>query len=723
MKNTARTPFWDFNPRIFAEGFRQLRTVGILALVILCLAAVLLPVGLAIDAYAYLEEGEKVTQSLVSLMDMHPLNALPMYTIALIMPLMVFGFMNKRRSSDFYHAIPVNRSALFISLFTSIMAWIVLVVVASSALSVCTTLCFPTVFQLNLSSIVPFMCSSLAGALLVTGCVSMAMCITGTIFNNLLVAALIFFGPRLLMMYVSLLLQNAVNILPNTLDTPLLDFSYNIPMGIPYTILFMGDGTVEVLHNWDGILYTTIIGLLWFVTSLVLFRIRGSESAERPASTPLLQHVYRLTITFIVTLIPTWGIFACIQDPDRWDETSVFVIFVLYLLAAIAFCVYELITTKKPKELLRVAKTFPLVLVADIVLIIGLLFGMHATLAFRPSASEITSLSFSSLYSNIDKDYFEARASKVTIKDTAVIELAAKRLDEAAAENSPYGNIEDTHKSWSEVTTSDYLVTFRVKGAAKQRVLCFTEEETKVILNAMANNTEYQDIYQLPVLGHKTSVNFWELTQEQSNEVYRVMCEEVKALPYEQRIELLSGYYPDEQALNGVWISVETALGARDYSFEVALSAKHCPKATNLYLQYVYENGAEDREQLLNGLKNYTENAEKYEYTCFSVDLTTTNGEGYRIWVDATNDPQIGALLKTVAENIEDRAPKANEALYYLMYEYEDHQEDTEHPDGPEVRYEHYNTPVVLNAEGVAALDALAAINSSSVESDWYTAK
>ncbi len=706
MTSKTRSPFWDFSPRIFAEGFRQLRTVGILALVILCLAAVLMPVGLAIDAYAYLEEGQKVNQSLVSLMDMHPLNALPMYTMALIMPLMVFGFMNKRRSSDFYHAIPVNRSALFISLFASIMAWIVLVVVASSVLSVCITLCFPAVFQLNLSSIVPFMCSSLAGALLVTGCVSMAMCITGTIFNNLLVAALIFFGPRLLMMYVSLLLQDAVNILPNTLDTPLLDFSYNIPMGIPYTILYMGDGTVEVLHNWDGILYTTIIGLLWFVISLALFRIRGSEAAERPASTPLLQHAYRLIITFIVTLIPTWGIFACIQDPDLFEETVAFVIFVLYLLAAIAFCVYELITTKKPKELLRVAKTFPLVLLADIVLIVGLLIGMHATLSFRPSASEITSLSFSDLYTNIDKDYFEARASKVTIKDPAVIGLAAKRLEEAAEKNSPYGDIKDALKSWSEVETSDFLVTFRTKGATKQRVLCFTYEETQVILKAMASNTEYQNIYQLPALGHKTSVNFWELTQEQSNEVYRVMCEEVKALSYEQRLELLSGYYPDAQGLQA-WLSIETAIGAQNYNFEIALSAKHCPKAAKLYLQYEYENSAEDREQILCGIKDFAGYVKQYEYASFSADIISPGGESSNVYVEPTEDEQVDALLKKVAENVVDRAPTLTEPLYYFSFNYEESVEAEDLEDKYYAKYHHFYSGVVLNEEGRAALEAL----------------
>lgn len=714
MTNKIRSPFWDFNPRIFKEGFRQLRTVGILALVILCLAAVIAPVGIAIDCYSYLPEGEKVSQSLVSLMDMHPLVVAPMFTMALIMPLMVFGFLNKRRSSDFYHAIPVNRSALFISLFAAMMAWIVLVIVASSILSVITTLCFSELFHLNLTSILPFMCSCIAGSLLVAGCMTMAMCITGTIFNNLLVAALIFFGPRLLMMYVALLLTDAVYILPDTLNTPFLDFSYNIPMGIPYTMLFEGS-TSEVLHNWDGILYTTLIGLLWFLVSLVLFRIRGSESAERPASTPLLQHVYRLTVTFIVTLIPTWGILNCILDADMLNAPVLFVICVLYLVAAVVFCIYELITTKKPKQLLKVAKTFPLVLVADTVLIIGLLVGIHTSLAFRPDASEITSLSFTQRY-DLDDDYFAARAAKVSIKDKEVIALAAKRLDEAAAKNDPMGKIEGQYKYQYELSFYDYLVTFRTNGATKQRLLCFTDEEANIIFNAMEKNAEYQSIYQLPEPGNTTTVDIYDLTQTQSDEVYRMMCKEIAALPFEQRLQYLSGNHPADARVHA-YASVQTALGAKDYFLDIMLTEKYCPKATDLYLKYLHENTAEERDTLQAAASDFA--GVKNDTACLSVDVTKPDGNYYYLQVYYTEDPEINALLKQFAQNIEDRAPNTeNDLLYQISYHYE---EESQHKDGEyTVGYHHFSSYVVLNEDGIAALNALASLNSETIDVEWY---
>ena len=114
-----RTRFWDFDARIFGEGIRQLRIVGILFTVVMCLEALLIPIGTVIQAQQI--HTVEMTRSLVTLLRMHPLIVLPMYTLAPVAVLMLFSFLNKRRASDFYHAIPVTRAAMFISLFAAAM--------------------------------------------------------------------------------------------------------------------------------------------------------------------------------------------------------------------------------------------------------------------------------------------------------------------------------------------------------------------------------------------------------------------------------------------------------------------------------------------------------------------------------------------------------------------------------------------------------------------------
>ena len=212
MNSKSQNRIWDFSSRMFLEGLRQLKTVGILSLVIFSLIAMFFPLGDAISTIASATFSHEISRQLVNLHDLYPMVYLPMFTMAPIMVLMLFNFLNKRKSSDFYHALPVSRAALFISFFTAIAVWIIAVTVISTAVSVLTALCFPQVFQVNFSSIVKPILGSLAGSLLVTAGIALAMCVTGTLFNNLLISGVILFVPRLMFSYIANCLTNDIAI-------------------------------------------------------------------------------------------------------------------------------------------------------------------------------------------------------------------------------------------------------------------------------------------------------------------------------------------------------------------------------------------------------------------------------------------------------------------------------------------------------------------------------
>ncbi len=606
MKTTHRAPFWDFDFRVFGEAFRQLKTIGILALVVMCLAAALLPIGVAIEAYSYVQPeladpslsiiGSSITRELVTIIQVHPLSLAPMYTLALLMPLIGFSFLNKRRSSDFYHALPVSRAGVFISFFAAIMAWILVDLVASTAVSVVTLSCFPKLFQLVWSSVLPMLCASLAGALMVAGCMTFAMCITGTVFTNLLVAAMLFFGPRILMWYISSLIQSTVNILPHTMDIPILNVAYNIPLGILYGLLD-GVDTLNVLNNWSGCLYSAIIGVLYFVGALALFRTRRSEAAEQPAATPLLQTVYRLTLTFLVTLIPVYMIFESIQGEYKMDDSEWFGVFVLYILAALTFCIYELITTKKPKLLFKAAPTFLIVLVADVILIGCMSLGVNNILAFRPTAEQIQSISLETDGYNTDNvEYFNSLTAEVKITDPATIRTVAEHLARAAETNNPHGDLK------TEEDYECFNVTIRTKGAEKVRSLYFISEQADVIYNALKNNETYQASYHLPPLGNNTQISMWNISDEQAKAVYRLMSKDAEKLPFETRFDILQrNHYNDAQAFTET-VNISVFRYGEKYQLRIPLIAENYPNAYKLYLQYIYENEATDRKVVLEWL-------------------------------------------------------------------------------------------------------------------------
>lgn len=606
MKTKHRAPFWDFDFRVFGEAFRQLKTVGILALVIMCLAAALLPIGVAIETYSYAQPewtnssqdiiGSNITRELVTIVQVHPLSLAPMYTLALLMPLIGFSFLNKRRSSDFYHALPVSRAGVFISFFAAIMAWIVVDLLVSTAVSVITLSCFPKLFQLVWSSVLPTLCASLAGALMTAGCMTFAMCITGTVFTNLLVAALLFFGPRILMWYISSLIQSTVNILPNVMDIPILNVAYNIPLGVLFGVL-EGSSTVNVLNNWTGCIYTAVIGVLYFIGALVLYRIRHSEAAEQPAATPLLQTVYRLTLTFLVTLIPVYMIFESVQGKYTLDESECFGIFVLYILAALTFCIYELITTKKPKLLLKAAPTFLIVLAADLVLIGCMSLGVNNILAFRPTAEQIESVSFETHGYNTDNvAYFNSLTAEVNITDPATIRTVAEHLARAAEKNNPHGDLK------ADGDYECFNVTIRTKNTEKIRQLYFINEQAKVIYKALQNNATYQAAYHLPTLNSDTQLSMWKISDEQAKAVYRAMCKDVERLPFETRYDILQRDHYDEAQAFTETVNISIFRYGEKFRLHVPLIAEYYPNAYKLYLQYIYENETEDRKMVLDCL-------------------------------------------------------------------------------------------------------------------------
>lgn len=665
MKN--RMKFWDFNSRVFSETFRELRTVGILSIVILCLAAILLPMGQAISAIsAFKHFGTEITKDVVSLFTMHPFIIAPMYTIAILLPLMAFGFLNKRNTADFYHATPVSRSALFISRFFAAFLWIVLSVIISAAASAVTCLCFPAVFQYNFSSILPTVCAVLAGSLLVSGCMSLAMCITGTLFNNILIAALMMGLPRLILLFVALVLQEYVHILPSSMNSPLLDISYNLPLGIVINGLF-GNNASTALYNWHAILYTGVVGLILFFLCIPLFRVRHSEAATRPASTPLLQHVFRLTITFLVTLIPLWMVFGYIQNHTQNPETTgifIFVMLALYIVAALVFVIYELITNKKPKNLLKVAKTFPIVLAVDVIVLVALLISKHSILAFRPAPEDITAISFQQGNGQDEDSYYNRLTADIRLNDKEITELVSARLIKAAEKNDPTGGMDNASFLHSRT------FTVYTKYGAHQRRLCFEEPEIEKITATLSKNTEYQLAYNLPALSDNINVTITDLSDEEAKAVYQSLRLEMSSLPFEKRFPLLNGATITEEMQQTITphVNVQVVNGADTYYFGFALWEEYFPKSYEKYINYLFTSQTKDRSEIINVMKTVSVINEGDDGEVnFSFELCFPDGHRSMLHLTNFNEANVNGIIRPLAQYLSpNKVPGVTDTVLFV---------------------------------------------------------
>lgn len=137
-----------FSFRLYQEGLRQLRLIGIMGMVILGLEAILIPVGrvVSLRQMEHYAEGGRVSKELLNFPEMHPLLVLCFCVLAPLMVLYLFHFLNKRNASDFYHAIPETRLCLFISFFAAVVTWILAIIVVTSFISVAIFLCFRFIF-------------------------------------------------------------------------------------------------------------------------------------------------------------------------------------------------------------------------------------------------------------------------------------------------------------------------------------------------------------------------------------------------------------------------------------------------------------------------------------------------------------------------------------------------------------------------------------------------
>ncbi len=589
-----RTRFWDFDARIFGEGIRQLKIVGILFTVVMCLEALLIPIGTVIQAQQI--RTVEMTRSLVTLLRMHPLIVLPMYTLAPVAVLMLFSFLNKRRASDFYHAIPVTRAAMFISLFAAVMFWVLVSILASSAVSVVTCLCLSQQIQLDLSGVGMLLLNSFLGAAFVAACTALAMSITGTLFNNIVVAGLIFFAPRLLLTVCRMLIHGYVNILSGGIDGILLDASYNIPLGILTGVLSTADATT-ILHSYSSAAYTAVVAFVYFLAANLLFRLRKSEAAGYAAATPILQHVNRLVITFLVSLMPTSVLFLGMNSGS--GSTDMYYTVVLYIVAAVAFCVYELITTKKPKQLLKVAPTFLLVLAADAAMLLGVFLGCRSALAFRPTADEIRGISFTFL-ENGQSSYFSRHYADIILYDKDAYAVVSERLKICAENNNAISGIGD-----SDGGTAYYLTVkiYTGSNSVHERRLVFSADQLKVLEKAMDKSEAYRKIFTLPERDSGISPWHTQLSTDEADAVYDTMQKESKKLSFEQLYALLTnGDYP--KADNTLTqFSVEVTYRNKVYSFDVPLNTAYFPESCTLYLSYRYKSTEGMQDDMLQSLE------------------------------------------------------------------------------------------------------------------------
>ena len=338
-----------FSPRLFREGFRQLKIPGVLMTIFYSLIVVIEPME-RISSYYFPSSWWKREPKAV---DFHNIFYVLNYTAFLIVPVLIFWlfrFMMKRSTSDFYHSLPVSRVCLTVSFFASALTWMTVILLAQTAVGVLIHALYPAVFVVDYSSIWAGMLGQLTIGLLSGGYTLLALALTGTMMSGMVTAVLLAYVPLLASTILCEGMEDVYHSYHVGEWSPdgrvaFRSFINNFEDALELNLMNAFD---DPKHSVWQILVTLLIGIVIFLLAVLVMRFRKSETAGKPAICQGVHVAIRISGTLFVLWFLGNVLFGSIS-------------LVAIILALVAYLSYELLTTRRWYNLLKSLVWLPLV--------------------------------------------------------------------------------------------------------------------------------------------------------------------------------------------------------------------------------------------------------------------------------------------------------------------------------------------------------------------------
>jgi ABC-2 type transport system permease protein len=423
----------------------------------------------------------------------------------------------------------------------------------------------------------------------------------------------------------------------------------------------------QSLHTISSGIYTLIVGLIYIAGAAALFHMRKSEVAGQSAANRILQTVYRLCITFPICLISCYMIAQTILSGYTFNNSDIFGYAVIYIIAILVYFIYELITTRKWRNLVRAIPALGILLLMNLAYIGSIIGGYYSVLSIQPTANEIESVR---LLSNTTNDYFTAKTGTVHQTDEIIRQVVADQL--LYTNNTVRNNKQASFYNSVDNIYTQQQVAIYLKGRTIYRNILLRAEDYTTIAQQLGKNQAYRDAYMnLPKLGENgTAVNIYNLSTAQSTAVYNVMREEIAALDFEKWYTYLKSnlyssgeniYYgktdsSDEYVALPYSIVMSTSVGTSQYSWYFTLSSI-LPKTCQQVITYINQN---DEKNTLDILQQGTWSAQD-QITITGFNFTDQFGKEIAIEWNSYGDSSNAYFteqLKAFANSLESMAGK-----------------------------------------------------------------
>lgn len=640
-----------FHHGYFKEMFRQLKVAGIVSAVILMLSNF---VTLVTIITQYLSE--MYLDSTVSPIPDGMSIAMPMmsyvYIVSFILTFTAYNWLNRRSYSDFYHGLPIKRSQMYFSSFVAIMLWIFIGLTAYAVVQAILHAVFGTPYNYLLLLCVYL--NMLIGAIEVVGAVSIACAISGTRFVNLITSVVIIFIPRFMLTVLAVFIHSLTNgfFFIGKLSI-LFDPSYNI-FGTPYAFLtgFFLQGASITFGNVWAMLYSLAYSLLLVILGCIAFVKRRSELAGMPASNKLMQILIRTAIALPLLLLL---VFYIVQV-----NFSLIVTVVLVLFSFIFYCLYELISTRNVKKML---KAIPLYVIP---LGIAILYFVlpHAVKAAELSRKAATNnvkgyyvlqeqpISLFGIY-NTSKSYQDIIGSKIEFTDPESIQIITKAYER---------NVNQVKKG--EESSPIYTMNVRIDRKLGRDIYCelsLLGSEYYKLQSLQKENAEFMNCNTAFPTGRRF-YSIKGLNLREKRELVKLFEDEFNSLGIEDKLKIMendSGYdYLMPEFVSDVNLYISGCKGTENYTTSFKINEK-TPRTYKRYMEICNAKYGEKIKENINEMIYWTEHGGDmpdftiYFETVYSMsnisawDFVDGYDEGEKLPKDAS--PNLYEALKILA--------------------------------------------------------------------------
>ena len=654
-----------FSRGIYAEGMRRLRIFGLIVLSVGLLAEIAPPLIQRLDNSKYIGTGYMGTPDTVGFFAV--CYALPVIVLAVVplMTLLLFASFDRRAYCDFCHSLPYTRPCIFISSVAAVLTWTVGLMLMCGAAGVGIRLAMPQYYAVSFAGYGMYILTALLTALYMCFTVTLAASLTGTVFSNITLAALILAFPRFMLWMVTNQINDNLPLLCGNAYTPVLSPRYN-----PAVSMFLNSyGVDRTLTDRGPIIYSAVIVVLYAALSLFFFVRRKSEQAGSPAPGKFTQAVVRVCLAMMPATLGT----LLVMNGETYFGTA------LYILAVIVYFSYEILSTLKWKNIVRSLPALGAVVVLNLAVFGIITCATTVAKNYRPEAEDVSSVRIMNLTGTGNGAGLVTNAiSKVEITDKETVKTVTDALkfnldffnDRGTM---PYSYAEFKNDRYKEENTYIQITVALKDGCVtRYRFLSITPEELDSIAKRLAENDEYREAAMTlprPVLGSVSIGNLSStgyIPQKELMEIVDVFQDEILENGFEiwmRQLMFEGSLYNDWSTCERMFISY--GYGAADTPMQLPISAKLYPKTFKAACNLAWNTFSEldDITGVLDKACGGADEVSEYEYWRVTVTvLDKRNGESKSYTLSAYGENDTGSGYEADANS---KALQAAAALFF----------------------------------------------------------